>query len=151
MTHPLTARSRVDATTETLDALLTAGRRLSPDATLSRTAAYTLGALDRLGPMRLTALAEHQAVSQPAMTGLIRRLESVGLVTRAADPEDGRAVLVGLTGAGRERVADRRRHYAELIGGMLHQLDAGEVDDLVAALPALRRLTALIQDRKEAQ
>ncbi|MGH3425417.1 MAG: MarR family transcriptional regulator [Nocardioidaceae bacterium] len=149
MTHRKQAHPALGEATETLDALLTVGRRLSPDATLSRTAAYSLGALHRLGPIRLTALAEHEAVSQPAMTGLIRRLEAAGLVTREDDPDDGRAVLVGLTDTGRARVEARRRRYAALIEDMLRDLDPDDLDHLVAALPALRRLTLLAQDTKE--
>lgn len=152
MTHPQSPQPpAVDQATETLDALLTAWRRLVPDATLSRTAAYTLGALYRLGPTRLTALAAHEAVTQPAMTGLIRRLEGAGLVTREDDPADGRAVLVGLTAQGRARVESRRRRYASVIEEMLHDLETADLQDLEAALPALRRLTMLAEARKEAR
>lgn len=141
----------MDDATETLDALLASARRLTPDASLSRTAAYALGALYRLGPMRLTALAEHEAVSQPAMTGLVRRLEAAGLLTRTDDPEDGRAVLVGLTHDGRARVESRRRRYAEQIEEMLSELGPEDFQNLVAALPALRRLTLIAQTTKETE
>ena len=61
------------------------------------------------GPTRLTTLAAKEGVGQPSMTQLIQRLERQDLVTRLADPEDGRAALVAITdaGAGPARAADR--------------------------------------------
>jgi DNA-binding MarR family transcriptional regulator len=75
-------------------------RWLSP-AGLSLTSAGTLATLDRSGPCRLTALAAREGVTQPAMTQLIARMAGQGLVVRAADPDDGRAVHVQITEAGR--------------------------------------------------
>lgn len=123
-----------------LDSLLLAWRRITPSDGLSRTAAATLGALDRLGPLRITALAEHEAVSQPAMTGLVGRLEAQCLVNRTADPDDGRAVLIGLTPRGESVVAERRHHYADTIDAMVRDLPSDDFDRLAAALPAVRRL-----------
>lgn len=147
MTHPGSLSTALDDATDTLDDLLSAWRRLAPDSTLSRTAAYTLGALYRLGPTRLTTVAEHEAVSQPAMTGLVRRLEDAGLLVRTEDPTDGRVALVDLTDEGRERVEARRREYAAQIERMLGELGPADFDALVGALPALRRLTLLAQAR----
>ncbi|UYM04683.1 MarR family winged helix-turn-helix transcriptional regulator [Solicola gregarius] len=126
--------------TEVLDSLLLAWRRMTPDSTLSRTAASTLGALYRLGPLRLTTLAQHEAVTQPAMTGLVGRLESQGLVNRTPDPSDGRAVIIGLTPAGEALVDERRRQYAATIADMLGTLEPHDFDLLIDALPALQRL-----------
>lgn len=147
MTHQIS--TSLDEATDTLDGLLAAWRRVSPEDSLSRTAAYTLGTLYRLGPTRLTTLAEHEAVSQPAMTGLVGRLESAGLVVRDQDPSDRRVVLVALTDDGRARVDTRRRHYTTVIEQMVHELDRGDFEALLTALPALRRLTLLAQAPKE--
>ncbi len=127
---------------EVLDDLLRTWRRISPDSTLSRTAAYSLGALYRTGPMRLTALATDQAVSQPAMTGLVRRLEKQGLVARSSDPSDGRVVFVALTQRGRAEVVKRQDFYVREIESRLVNLDEAELSQLIAALPALRHITA---------
>ena len=48
---------------------------------LSRTASSTLSWLVREGATRITTLADREAVTQPAMTGLVQRLELAGLVT----------------------------------------------------------------------
>src|ERR1700722_15405309 len=74
-------------------------RWLSPPSELSLTAAATLATLERSGPCRLTVLADREAVTQPAMTQLVARLQTAGLVTRAADPADGRVVSIAITDA----------------------------------------------------
>lgn len=132
-----------------LDSLLIAWRRITPDTTLSRTAAGTLGTLHRFGQMRLTTLAAHEAVTQPAMTGLIGRLETQGLVNRTPDPSDGRAVLIGITPSGGALVQRRRRQYAETISDVLRTLPDPDFDRLVDALPALRRVADAAHHRTE--
>ena len=127
-------------TTETLDAFFSLWRHLIPSDGVSLTAGSTLGLLLRSGALRLTALAEREAVSQPAMTGLVSRLQASGLVERHADPSDGRAVLVELTAAGRALIEDRRARRATAMEGLLELLDPGERTRFDAAIPALRRL-----------
>lgn len=125
---------------ETLDAFFTLWRRLIPPAGVSLTAGSTLGLLLRSGPLRLTALAEREAVSQPAMTGLVSRLQGAGLVTRGADPSDGRVVLVELTAEGRALIQGRRARRAATMNALLDLLDPDDRARLDAAIPALRRL-----------
>ena len=139
---PTTSTTPIPATqmTQTLDAFFGLWRRLIPAAGVSLTAASTLGLLLRSGPLRLTALAEREAVSQPAMTGLVSRLQGAGLVVRHRDPTDGRAVRVELTAQGRALIEDRRARRAAAMEGLLDLLDPGERASFDAAIPALRRL-----------
>jgi DNA-binding MarR family transcriptional regulator len=140
------------ATISAEDAAIAAGferfyelvRRLTPRSELSLTAASTLRRLERTGPSRLCELHAPEGVSQPAMTQLITRLEKEGLARRGSDPEDGRAVVVSITDAGREAVARRREGRARALAAMLEQLPAHEHAALVAALPALDRLSDLL-------
>jgi DNA-binding MarR family transcriptional regulator len=127
-------------TTETIDAFFSLWRHLILPGGVSLTAGSTLGLLLRSGPLRLTALAEREAVSQPAMTGLVSRLQAAGLVARRADPSDGRAVLVELTAAGRALIEDRRARRAAAMEELLDLLDPGERTRFNAAIPTLRRL-----------
>src|SRR5215472_5512142 len=120
-----------------LERLLGLFRWLSPPSGLSLTAAATLATLERSGPCRLTALADREAVTQPAMTQLVARLQGAGLVRRAADPADGRVVQVEITDAGRAVLAQRRAVRAERLAGMLADLSADERAALAAALPAM--------------
>lgn len=135
-----TTQARRPPTTETLDAFFGLWRHLIPTDGVSLTAGSTLGLLLRSGAQRLTALAEREAVSQPAMTGLVSRLQAAGLVERRADPSDGRAVLVELTAMGRALIQDRRARRAAALEELLDVLDPGERARFDAAIPALRRL-----------
>ena len=111
-----------------------------PRAGLSLTAAATLARLQRSGPARLTELASAEGVSQPSMTALIARLADQGLVHRAADPHDGRAVVLTLTPAGGEVLAQRRAERTRQITGPLAGLSDDDVRRIADALPALIRL-----------
>jgi DNA-binding MarR family transcriptional regulator len=118
-------------------------RWLSPaNSGLSLTAAATLATLERSGPCRLTALAALEGVTQPAMTQLIARLQDAGLVTRASDPADGRAVEVRITAEGSALLARRRAYRAERLAGMLARLSPEDQAALAAALPAMDALTS---------
>lgn len=111
-----------------------------PDATLSRTAAATLSVIDRLGPQRITSLADHESVTQPAMTGLVQRLEASGLVTRQPDPADGRATLIAITPVGTKELLARRQGHDDMIAARLSGLTGYDRALLAAAIPALTHL-----------
>ena len=101
-------------------------RFLTDRADLSATAAYALNRVCREGPIRLTVLAAKEGVSQPSMTQLIQRLERQGLVTRLADPEDGRATLVGITADGQRLLDDRKRRRRERLAALFATLSPEE-------------------------
>jgi DNA-binding MarR family transcriptional regulator len=107
-------------------------------------AVSTLGRLGRQGPLRLTALALREGISQPSMTQLIQRLERQGLVSRRADPGDRRAALVSITDAGRKRIDERRRIRRARLAALLETLSIEERQALAlsskVALPIVRRL-----------
>jgi DNA-binding MarR family transcriptional regulator len=128
-----------------LERLLALIRWLSPPG-LSLTAAATLATLERSGPCRLTALATGEGVTQPAMTQLIARLTDAGLVTREADPADGRVVHVHITTDGRALLASRRAVRAERISGLLDRLSSADQAALAAALPAMDALASVQRD-----
>ncbi|HLK77363.1 MAG TPA: MarR family transcriptional regulator [Streptosporangiaceae bacterium] len=123
-----------------LERLIGLFRSLSPASGLSLTAAATLATLERSGPCRLTWLAAREGVTQPAMTQLIGRLEDAGLVSRAADPADGRVVQVRITADGKATLAGRRAVRAERVAGLLERLSTAERAALAAALPAMDAL-----------
>jgi DNA-binding MarR family transcriptional regulator len=122
-------------------------RRLTPRGPLSLTAASTLRRLERSGPHRLCELYAPEGISQPAMTQLVTRLEKEGLAERTSDPSDGRAVVVSITEAGREAVSHRRRVRAEALSELLQGLTPEQYEAVVAALPALERLSDLATER----
>ncbi|MCK0113661.1 MarR family transcriptional regulator [Ornithinimicrobium sp. F0845] len=58
--------------------------------------------------LRLGALAEWLQIAPRSATEVVDGLEELGLVARTPDPDDRRAVLVGLTDRGREVVKELR-------------------------------------------
>ncbi len=125
-----------------LDLVVLVIRGVSGNRDLSLTSVATLGSLDRAGAQRVTALAAAQGVSQPSMTQLVQRLAQRGLVTRVADPADGRAALVSVTEAGHAALVARRQRNADLIAELLADLPEHDVqvltDALAVVLPAMR-------------
>jgi DNA-binding MarR family transcriptional regulator len=121
-------------------------RFLADRADLSASAAFVLNRVCREGPVRLTTLAAKEGVSQPSMTQLIQRLERQGLVTRLADPDDGRAALIGITECGQKLLDDRKRLRRERLTALLATLTAEEEAALWlsarVAFPVLGRLVA---------
>src|SRR3954470_7625451 len=107
---------------------------------MSRTAASVLATLRDTGPRRITDLAAGEAVAQPTVTTLVGRLERDGLVKRAPDPDDARAVRVHLTDAGLERLNEMRAARAVLLDARLARLTDDERAVISAALPVLDKL-----------
>jgi DNA-binding MarR family transcriptional regulator len=68
--------------------------------------------------MRMSQLAERLQLTPGAVTQLVAHLERRGLVERAADPADGRAVIVRPTERTREGYAASRALVSELVVGM---------------------------------
>ena len=89
-------------------------------------------------------MAAKEGVSQPSMTQLIQRLERMGLVARLADPGDGRAALIGITGHAQALLDDRKRTRRERLKALMATLTPEEESALWlsarVALPVLRRL-----------
>lgn len=128
---------------QVLEQLLRLFRQLASSGGLSFAAAAVLSRIVREGPQRLTDLADREAVSQPAMTQLVNRLEREGLLRRTPCADDRRAVLVDVTADGTAVVQRRRAERAAALRRMLDQLDPDDRSRIGAALPALARLVAL--------
>lgn len=93
-------------------------RQVHPDM---EPAAYGLLSIIRKdGPIRLTDLASCIGVGKPSVSRQIAFLESIGMVYKEADPQDGRAQSIRLTPKGEEKmhqVQDARRQvFRERLG-----------------------------------
>jgi DNA-binding MarR family transcriptional regulator len=114
------------------------------DPALSATDAWLLGRITDTGPVRLSELAEWQEVDRSTMTTQVRRLEMRGLVARAPDPRDGRAVLVRATRAGAAR-HQRTKQTARAVYETL--LSGWSEDDLEKAAHVAARLVDTLERR----
>ncbi len=82
------------------------------------------------GPARMGELQQGVLLSQPALSRLVDRLEDRGLVARMHDPDDRRAVRVGLSPAGAELQRSVGRAHARSVERAMRALDAAEQREL---------------------
>jgi DNA-binding MarR family transcriptional regulator len=102
--------------------------------------ARLLSTIEDQGQTRISDLAAIDHCSQPTMTTQVRRLEDAGLVSRAGDPGDARAVLITITEQGRQTLNQVRADRSAAINPYLEHLAAAERTALVDAIRVLRGL-----------
>jgi DNA-binding MarR family transcriptional regulator len=94
-------------------------------------------------PIRLSELNRYVLLSQPALSRMVDRLAERGLVSRSADPTDGRGVGLALTEEGRavqRRIG--RRHGRSVASAMLAGLTPAELRQLEELCAKLGATTA---------
>ena len=103
-----------------------------------------LGLDSPTGSLRMTELADEAVHSRSGLTYQAGQLESAGLVERSPAPDDERGVVVTITAAGRERVAQALPgHVEELRRLLFAAMSPREVSTLVSLLePVLEHMRA---------
>jgi DNA-binding MarR family transcriptional regulator len=117
-------------------------RRAVRPAEWSAVALSALDAVDRRGPLRVTALVAQERITQPGMTSVIGRLADAGYVERHPDPADGRATLVTITPEGRAYIRGLHKQRADALAAHVRELSPDDQRALVAARAALEALAA---------
>ncbi|WP_073264766.1 MarR family transcriptional regulator [Cryptosporangium aurantiacum] len=90
------------------------------------------------GQLRMTDLADSLVVSRSGLTYQAGLLEKAGLITRTPSPDDERSTTLGLTAAGRERIAAVLPGHVDVVRRLL--LDPLTRDDLGALTALLSRV-----------
>jgi DNA-binding MarR family transcriptional regulator len=104
------------------------------------TQVIVLALLAQHGPLRIGELATRIPCPQPTATTTVAGLQAAGLVTREADPADGRAARVLITDAGRRTVHSVAQREAEALAALLSTVDEDDLRILRAAIPLLSGL-----------
>ncbi|OIH96179.1 MarR family winged helix-turn-helix transcriptional regulator [Curtobacterium sp. MCBA15_001] len=110
---------------------------------LDPTARVILRAVERLGPVRATSVAELTGLSRPVVSRRVAALMSAGHLAASPDPEDGRASLLELAPAGRRLLDQLDVHGDETFDDVV-----GEFAD--EDLQALAGLLGRLNDRADA-
>lgn len=116
-------------------------RRHDAAAGLSAPRLSALSVVVFAGPLTLGELAAAEQVRPPTMTRLVSALESLGLVVREADADDGRLTRIRATPRGRALLM---RGRARRVAALTEQLRALEPADRAALDGALRTLDGVI-------
>jgi DNA-binding MarR family transcriptional regulator len=91
--------------------------------------------------VRLGALLEAVALSQPALSRLVARLEGRGLVARAGAADDRRATVVGLTDPGRALIDRALAVHARVVDEtLIGRFTEAERAQLLATLSRIGRI-----------
>jgi DNA-binding MarR family transcriptional regulator len=139
-----------------VEAFLTASRALvgvaarslaAGDAEITLPQHRALVLLAARGPLRVSDLADLLGVNGSTATRHCDRLQRRGLVQRSPAPDDGRAVLVSLTSAGRRLVQKVGRRRREEISRILQAMPMQNRQDLLAALRAFADATGEVPEQ----
>jgi len=123
-------------------------RRLQREDATSGLSAPRLSALSVVvfgGPLTLGELANAEQVRPPTMTRLVSALENAGLVTREADPEDGRLTRIRATAKGRALLFRGRARRVAALTEEVRALGSGERAELARALAILDEVIARLR------
>jgi len=91
------------------------------------------------GEWDVSGLASHSRVTKGAMTRLVDGLETRGWVARDKAEDDGRRVLVSLTGDGRKEAKRLHRLTERSIAAILEAIPKAEREQVIRSLHLLRK------------
>ncbi|UKD56156.1 MarR family transcriptional regulator [Amycolatopsis sp. FU40] len=94
----------------------------------------------------VAAAARELSLAGNSVSTLVNVLTEAGLLRREVDPADRRAARLQLTDAARDRMAAWRRTRIGLVSAALTRLSDEDTSAIVAALPALERLTEVLKE-----
>lgn len=91
----------------------------------------------RYGSVRSSSLAELLSSDKSSVSRMVHQLESLGLLERQADPDDGRASLIVATDEGRTRVNELRVNDQAVLYRQMASWDRGDIERLAQLLGKL--------------
>lgn len=97
-------------------------------------------------PPRIQEVAARLRLAPNTVSTLVGALSERGLLERATDSDDGRAVRLALTAQARRRIATWQARRAGVVQVHLERLDPAQRRALERALPALERLVEVLED-----
>ncbi|MEV6306058.1 MarR family transcriptional regulator [Actinoplanes sp. NPDC051861] len=136
--HPLVA-----AMHEVLKAIrLLKQNRVGQPATVPVGSVGVLAAIHnrgRAGPCHVKDLAAEHALDPSTISRTVAALVRAGLVTRSADPDDGRASTLHLTDRGRSVLDSVQQQYQDRLTDALRHWSPDEIAEFTAALHRFAR------------
>ncbi len=100
---------------------------------------HVLTELGRRSPLAMTALVRRLGLDKGWISRAVAGLVDEGLLARARDGADGRAVVVGLTRAGEKRVRELNRTLDRQAARVLHHISRSDRAQVHRALDLVKR------------
>lgn len=91
------------------------------------------------GPVRASSMVETFDIDKGAVSRQLQHLESLGLIVRAPDPEDGRVSLIAASEEARLRLADVTAQRRAWLDNQLADWTADDLEDFAATLERYNR------------
>jgi DNA-binding MarR family transcriptional regulator len=135
-TSPAADVGLIDALVQASFTVMAVLNKVGAEHDLSLTQLRVLGIL-RDRRLRITELADYLGLEKSTMTGLVDRAEKRGLLARAANAADRRAVDVFITPAGEELAGPVYGRVVELLTPLIEALRPAERRGLQAHLDVL--------------
>ena len=92
------------------------------------------------GAHTLTELADRERVSAPSMNRTVNCLQDAGYISRSADENDGRKVVIDLTDEGRAVVDETARQRDAWVEEALAEIEPAEREILAQAATIMQRM-----------
>ena len=123
-------------------AITRTARRMRQEANpeLGPASLSALASIDRHGPLTPSELAKAEHIQRPTATRLLAGLSEKGLVTRAADPTDGRCSIVSTTPEGKAMLKHLRGRKNAYLAKRMKDLSDDDVAALERAAEILERV-----------
>lgn len=107
-------------------------RAVHPD--LAPASYLLLAHLAESGPLRASSLVGEIGIDKGALSRQVQHLVDLGLLTRTADPADGRATLLAVSEDGQQRLDRVQRERSERFGQKLGDWSDEELADFASRL-----------------
>lgn len=122
------------------NAISAGSRKLAKASSISVSQLIALQEINRAGTLSPSQLAERMSLSRGTITTLARKMETVGLISRAPDSIDKRRHYFSLTPEGRTALADAPELLHEKFTTSFSTLQAWEQAQIISALERVASL-----------
>jgi DNA-binding MarR family transcriptional regulator len=115
-------------------------RQTQAGAGLTPTQLSVLATVVHHGPLGLAQLSQREGINPTMLSRMVAKLTGAGLVTRKADPLDGRAALLLATEKGRRLQRGIQAERNDVLSKRFQELPPAQRQLLTLAIPALEAL-----------
>jgi DNA-binding MarR family transcriptional regulator len=118
--------------------------RLSTTSGITPSQVSVLFRVEQSEPVRMGVLAHLERITPATLSKVIDSLETLELVEREPDPQDGRVTLIRVSPTGRRLIETQRAATTLALEVALAKMESAQRDLLLESLPALEGLAEIL-------